>query len=64
MTRTSAVTFVTIVIVSLATAQAQPRREMLLRRDDIGMCHSVNMALQQGVDAGLPFSASIMFTCP
>lgn len=64
MIRTSAVTFMTIAIVALAAAQTQPRRELLLRCDDIGMCHSVNMALQQVVDAGLSFSASIMFTCP
>jgi len=55
---------VTIAIVSLAAAQNQPRREILLRCDDIGMCHSVNMALQQVLDTGMPFSASVMFTCP
>jgi hypothetical protein len=64
MTRISAVTFLVVTAISLAAAQTQPRRELLVRCDDIGMCHSVNMALQQVVDAGIPFSASIMFPCP
>jgi predicted glycoside hydrolase/deacetylase ChbG (UPF0249 family) len=38
--------------------------ELLLRIDDIGMNHSVNLALQQIAEAGLPFSTSVMFACP
>jgi len=37
---------------------------LLLRCDDIGMCHSVNAALARVVETGLPISASIMFACP
>jgi len=37
---------------------------LLIRCDDIGMCHSVNMAARQLIDSGLPFSASVMFVCP
>jgi predicted glycoside hydrolase/deacetylase ChbG (UPF0249 family) len=37
---------------------------VLVRCDDIGMCHSVNAALARVVETGLPISASIMFTCP
>jgi len=37
---------------------------LLLRCDDIGMCHSVNAALSRVVETGLPVSASIMFACP
>ena len=36
----------------------------LVRCDDIGMCHSVNMALQQVIESGLPISTSVMFACP
>ena len=38
--------------------------ELLLRIDDIGMNHSVNMAMQQIAEAGIPFSTSVMFACP
>lgn len=44
-------------------ATAQPT-ELLIRCDDIGMCHTVNMALQQVLDAHIPVSASVMFACP
>lgn len=37
---------------------------LLIRCDDIGMCHAVNLAAQQFIDTGLPFSASVMFVCP
>ncbi len=37
---------------------------LLVRCDDIGMCHTVNMAVQQVILMGLPFSASVMFVCP
>ena len=36
----------------------------LVRCDDIGMCHSVNMALQQVIESDLPISTSVMFACP
>lgn len=38
--------------------------EVLIRCDDIGMCHSVNMAFKEVMDTGLPVSASVMFACP
>ena len=36
----------------------------LIRLDDMGMCHSLNMAIQKVIDAGIPFSTSVMFACP
>jgi predicted glycoside hydrolase/deacetylase ChbG (UPF0249 family) len=45
-------------------AQASPRTELLVRIDDIGMNHSVNMALQQLADTHMPLSASVLFVCP
>jgi predicted glycoside hydrolase/deacetylase ChbG (UPF0249 family) len=38
--------------------------EILIRCDDIGMCHAVNTAIKEVLDTGLPISASVMFTCP
>jgi predicted glycoside hydrolase/deacetylase ChbG (UPF0249 family) len=54
------------VLALLATAAAQtgPRPEVLIRIDDIGMNHSVNMALQQLADTKMPLSASVLFVCP
>ena len=38
--------------------------QLLLRFDDIGMSHAVNMGIKEIVDLDIPFSASIMFACP
>ena len=43
--------------------KAQPP-EVLIRCDDIGMCHAVNMAVSEVLDKGIPISASVMFACP
>ncbi len=45
-------------------AQAPPRPELLVRVDDIGMNHSVNLAVEQLAQTRLPLSASVMFACP
>lgn len=37
---------------------------VLIRCDDLGMCHTVNMAAQQVLETGLPVSFSVMFACP
>jgi len=37
---------------------------LLVRCDDMGMCHSVNMAIEKVIESGLPFSTSVMFACP
>jgi predicted glycoside hydrolase/deacetylase ChbG (UPF0249 family) len=37
---------------------------LIIRCDDIGMCHAVNMATKQMIKTGIPFSASVMFACP
>ena len=39
-------------------------KELLIRCDDIGMCHSVNLAVENVIKTGIPFSASVMFVCP
>jgi predicted glycoside hydrolase/deacetylase ChbG (UPF0249 family) len=38
--------------------------QLLIRLDDIGMNHSVNMAMEQVAKTGMPFSASVQFACP
>jgi predicted glycoside hydrolase/deacetylase ChbG (UPF0249 family) len=52
-----------LTLLASGSAAAQPA-ELLIRCDDIGMCHAVNMALQQVLDAHIPVSASVMFACP
>lgn len=40
------------------------QKYFLIRCDDFGMNHSVNMAIKQVIDSGIPFSTSVMFACP
>jgi hypothetical protein len=39
------------------------QKELLIRCDDIGMSHSVNIAAKELIESGLVFSASVMFPC-
>ncbi len=56
----------------IAAASATPAQKeqpadkipILLRLDDIGMCHSVNMAAKQVLETGLTVSMSVMVPCP
>ena len=45
-------------------AQRADAPEVLLRLDDIGMNHSVNLAVEQVAKTGMPFSVSLLFVCP
>src|SRR4051812_11392773 len=45
-------------------AQTSAAPEVLLRLDDIGMNHSVNMAVEKVAATGMPFSVSLLFVCP
>jgi predicted glycoside hydrolase/deacetylase ChbG (UPF0249 family) len=45
-------------------ATADEPVSVLIRCDDLGMCHSVNMAAQRVLDGRFPVSASVMFACP
>jgi chitin disaccharide deacetylase len=49
---------------SLLHAQRSDAPEVLFRLDDIGMNHSVNLALEQVAKTGMPFSATVLFVCP
>lgn len=45
-------------------AAAENETVLLLRCDDIGMCHSVNVAAKDLADTGLLLNYSVMFVCP
>jgi len=49
--------------VSRATDSNQPT-QLLIRCDDVGMSHTVNMAVHELIASGLPFSTSVMIACP
>ncbi|MCK9425904.1 MAG: ChbG/HpnK family deacetylase [Ignavibacteriaceae bacterium] len=36
----------------------------MIRCDDMGMCHSLNAAMEKVIETGLPISTSVMFACP
>jgi chitin disaccharide deacetylase len=56
---------ISVTFFSLSFSQTQPIEKILLIRcDDIGMSHSVNLAAKELIDAGLIFSASVMVPCP
>ncbi|MDZ7694865.1 MAG: ChbG/HpnK family deacetylase [Balneolaceae bacterium] len=37
---------------------------LIIRTDDLGMSHAVNMALEELLATGMPVTASVMFPCP
>jgi chitin disaccharide deacetylase len=45
-------------------AQRTDAPEVLLRLDDVGMNHSVNLAIEKVAATGMPFSVSLLFVCP
>src|SRR5215210_2091599 len=52
------------VVSSQANATRTSAPEVLLRLDDIGMNHSVNLAIEQVAKTGMPISVSVLFACP
>jgi predicted glycoside hydrolase/deacetylase ChbG (UPF0249 family) len=38
--------------------------QLMIRCDDVGMCHTVNMAVKKLIATGIPFSTSVMPACP
>jgi predicted glycoside hydrolase/deacetylase ChbG (UPF0249 family) len=49
---------------AVAATPAEPPRRLVVRCDDVGMCHSVDLAVARLLASGVPFSASVMFACP
>lgn len=49
---------------ALAGASRSDPTYLVIRADDGGMSHSVNMALERLMQTGMPLSVSVMFACP
>ncbi|MDP3580352.1 MAG: polysaccharide deacetylase family protein [Ignavibacteria bacterium] len=61
---TTLVLAITILFSHANYSQENATQKMLLIRcDDIGMSHSVNLAAKELIETGLVFSASVMFPC-
>ena len=52
------------VTITASNAQGPEPIRVLIRCDDIGMCHSVNMAAEKVLKTGMPVSMSVMTPCP
>ena len=57
------VAFVFIVTAASFSQTENKSKTLLIRCDDLGMSHSVNMAFKELMESGLKFSASVMFPC-
>jgi len=44
--------------------EATKVKYLIVRTDDVGMSHSVNMGLEKLLEKGYPVSVSVMFACP
>ena len=63
----SLILLIAILLSSIAFAQKDKSNDkisILIRCDDIGMCHSVNVAAKQVLETGIPVSMSVMVPCP
>jgi chitin disaccharide deacetylase len=49
---------------SFAQTNQSPKIPVLIRCDDIGMCHAVNEAAKKILETGMPVSMSVMVPCP
>jgi predicted glycoside hydrolase/deacetylase ChbG (UPF0249 family) len=54
---------VAISTVSDAADDERPK-QLLIRCDDVGMSHTVNLAVRELIETGVPFSTSVMIACP
>jgi predicted glycoside hydrolase/deacetylase ChbG (UPF0249 family) len=55
---------VILVATGAVAAEAVDPTQLMIRCDDVGMCHGVNTAVRKLLATGLPFSTSVMFACP
>jgi len=58
------ISLLTLFTTLIFTQEVDSTKYFLIRCDDFGMNHSVNMAIQKVIDTGIPFSTSVMFACP
>jgi predicted glycoside hydrolase/deacetylase ChbG (UPF0249 family) len=57
--------FTVLMVVSMtAGADDNQAKQLLIRCDDVGMSHTVNMAVRELLETGMPFSTSVMIACP
>lgn len=56
--------FSTLLTIMVVQVQAQQGDRVMLRSDDFGMSHAVNLALADMVKTGIPFNASVMMVTP
>jgi predicted glycoside hydrolase/deacetylase ChbG (UPF0249 family) len=47
-----------------SAADDERPKQLLIRCDDVGMSHTVNMAVRELIETGVPFSTSVMVPCP
>jgi len=62
--RTIILTALCVLLLNQIIMSQEAKTKLLIRCDDIGMSHAVNMAAKELIESGLPFSASVMVTCP
>lgn len=58
---------ITFLFSSISFAQKDKSADkipILIRCDDIGMCHAVNLAAKEVLETGIPVSMSVMVPCP
>ena len=60
----SILTFLCFILIGCGETNHDFKKTILIRCDDIGMCHAVNMAAQKLIAKNIPFSASVMVCCP
>jgi predicted glycoside hydrolase/deacetylase ChbG (UPF0249 family) len=53
-----------VLVIFASSIRSFSQIPVLIRCDDIGMCHAVNMAAKQVLETGIPVSMSVMVPCP
>lgn len=53
-----------VVVSAPQAAETAEATRLMIRCDDVGMCHGVNDAVRRLIASGVPFSGSVMFACP
>jgi predicted glycoside hydrolase/deacetylase ChbG (UPF0249 family) len=53
-----------VIATTFVAADDERPKQLLIRCDDVGMSHTVNLAVRKLIASGVPFSTSVMITCP